>query len=162
MALWSQRSPLAPCTPPFKLLSKGLFHFFDSTWSPLGSCKAGTIDGFHILIGEVMGLQSSFVFYGPRGTACAVCWTGITIQREGEREFRQTPLLQIKHTPYSRALPHSPRTTQVVYASSHLLVKTVSSDDIISQLCLSLITLETEYWWKNCTEHLIKFTLFTQ
>lgn len=50
---------------------------------PLGLVKAGTIDGFHILIGEVMGLQSSFVFYGPSGTACAVCRTGITIQREG-------------------------------------------------------------------------------
>lgn len=50
---------------------------------PLGLIKAETIDGFHILIGEVMRLQSSFVFYGPKGTVCAVCKTGITIQRQG-------------------------------------------------------------------------------
>lgn len=39
-ACWSQTTTLAPRSPPFKLLSKRIFHFFDSTWSPLGSCKS--------------------------------------------------------------------------------------------------------------------------
>lgn len=48
------------------------------------------VDGFHIHIGEVTGLQSFFVFYGPVGTASAVCSAGITIQRE-VRESSEGP-----------------------------------------------------------------------
>lgn len=48
------------------------------------------VDGFHIHIGEVTGLQSFFVFYGPIGTASAVCSAGITIQRE-VRESSEGP-----------------------------------------------------------------------
>lgn len=41
MVLWSQRAVLALCILPFKLLSQGLFHFLDSTWSSPGSYKSG-------------------------------------------------------------------------------------------------------------------------
>lgn len=57
---------------------------------PPGQVKMVAVDGFHIHIGEVTGLQSFFVFYGPGGTASAVCSAGITIQRE-VRESSEGP-----------------------------------------------------------------------
>lgn len=76
---------LAERDSPFKLVSVALFHFLDSKQSPWGPVKAGTIDSFHILVGKVTGLQSSFVFYGRRGRARAVCRAGAAIQRGWER-----------------------------------------------------------------------------
>lgn len=48
----------------------------------MGQVKALIVDGFHIHVGKVMGLQSFFVFYGPGGIVSAACMAGITIQRE--------------------------------------------------------------------------------
>lgn len=78
---------------------RGYFTSLTPSEIPLGQVKAMTIDGFHIHIGEVMGLQSFFVFYGPTGMVCAVCWAGITIQRE-VRESSDGPRDSKSNTSY--------------------------------------------------------------
>lgn len=80
--------------------------------------------GFHAHIGEVVGLQSFFVLYGPGGRVSAVCSAGITIQREVRESSDVAPVLQIKHTPITH---HRHWCGCLFYASSHLLVTSLTS-----------------------------------
>lgn len=82
MALKLQEPHFHPAALHLNSYQRGYFTSLTPRGSPLGQVKVVTIDGFHIHIGEVMGLQSFFVFYGSSGIVCAVCRFGITIQRE--------------------------------------------------------------------------------
>lgn len=76
-------------------------------------------------IGEVVGLQSFFVFYWPGGRVSAVSSAGITIQREVIESSDGTPVLQIKHIPDSRWPQSLTINTAgwLFYASGYLFVR---------------------------------------
>lgn len=119
-----------PSSREFKLASRRLFHFSNSTGNPpQGQVEMATVRGFHIHIGEVVGLQSFFVFYGPGGRVSAVCSAGITIQREVRESSEGAPVLQIKHIPHSR-WPQSLTIDSggwLFYASGHSLLTSLTS-----------------------------------
>lgn len=96
---------------------------------PQGQVEMATVCGFHTHIGEVVGLQSFFVFYRPGGRVSAVCSAGITIQREVRESSDGAPLLQIKHIPHSRWFQSLTIVTAgwLLYASSHWLVMSLTS-----------------------------------
>lgn len=101
MALKLQEPHFRPAALHLNSYQRGYFTYLTPRGSPLGQVKVVTIDGFHIHIGEVMGLQSFFVFYGPSGIVCAVCRTGITIQRE-VRESSNRPHYSKSNTSHIR------------------------------------------------------------
>lgn len=94
--------------------------------------KALIIDGFHIHISKVLGLQSFFVFYGPTGIESAACTTGITIQRE-VRESSDRPLFSEPNV-FNIHMPPAPPSIGICnwhYSPSSL--------DVITQLCSASI-----------------------
>lgn len=115
--------------------------------SPRGQVEMATVRGFHTHIGEVVGLQSFFVFYGPGGRVSAVCSAGITIQREVSESSDGAPVLQIKHIPHS----HWPQSLIIhtaaclFYASSHLLVTSLTSSADAAFHFLSLRRTSTQW-----------------
>lgn len=68
---------------------------------PPALSKALIIDGFHIHIRKVMGLQSFFVFYGPSGIVIAA-WL-VLPYKERLGRVQIDPLLQVKRIQHSHA-----------------------------------------------------------
>lgn len=147
---WCPSVTLAPCSPPFQLLSKGLFHFFGSTWSPPGSCKSRDQRWFWYPHRKGHGFTEFLLcFMGSGGQR--VLSAGLVLPyRVKVRESSDRPLS-------SRALAYSTLTIQVVYASSHLLVKVVSSDVWYYRPTLPLVdkTTDCEHRRTKSTEQLI-------
>lgn len=94
--------------------------------------KAPTIDGFHIHIGKVMGLQSFFVFYGPSGIVSAAWTTGITIRREvrgssNRPHFSESNESNIHMPPTSSSIGNTGAFIHLVVILPHHLTSSLSS-----------------------------------
>lgn len=116
---------------PLSYYQLDYFTPLSSHGTPMCQVKALTIDGFHIHIGKVMGLQSFFVFYGPSGIVSAAWTTGITIQREvrgssNRPHFSESNVSNIHMPPTSSSIGNTGAFIHLLVILPHHLTSSLS------------------------------------
>lgn len=139
---------LIPCLNHLSDANCHCWHLVDRElcWYP-GSCKVGTIYGFHILIGEVMGVWSSLCFTGSGGLY--VLSAGHVWYYHTERGLGKVHTDQKKSNTshiHVHLLTHCWQHKCFMLPAICLLFLPHQICDIIGWLCLSSITEEMEHW----------------
>lgn len=140
-------STLVPCSPPFKLLSKGLSHFCDSTWSPLGSCKSGDHRWVSYAHRRGHGFAEFLCVLWAQWDS--VCCLGLVLPcRERVRESSDRPHSSKSNTSriHMPSLTHYWQHKWFMLPAICFLYFPHQICDIISWLCLSLITEDLLGW----------------